>query len=372
MLMESRISKRPTFWWVVSGLLALLAFLFRYIGLVMLPVFLWEGVRVWRAKGIGAASKAATMSIVGLLAGIVILFGRNVAITGNLRGLGKDEVLVQGHFLLSSWKMVSILCGSFGIWSKTRAVLLGTVLVSIILGYCLRVYRVRRTFADKFKGHLDLILVGGACYFLLIAYALRFIADTSYQFEPRYAAPLLPMALIIVYYGLFVCSDQTVPVTPSTLGRFVQNVPKMAGVLFVGFVGYQFAQVNAMQWSTEKDQNILSTPVCEWLRSNCPAGTRFASNKGIEIAFFGDCPCLYLPHRSPNPLIRIPGDMESRLPTAMVQDRCQYLVLLADRGGLPEECWGNFVSDLSRRKVKTKRLKMVFEDETAVVYRIRN
>ena len=366
LLQASRTARRRQLCLLGSSLLAVAAFLTRYLGLAILPLFLWESLLTWRSRGLAAGTKAFLITVTFPVLCVAAVFLRNIAITGNIGGFPLElELPADRAHLAALWYTIRMIgTGNLGVSSGLRATFVcgGAGIVIIIWIALLRHWRSQKR--RLYRHGLDVLLIGGLSYLLVLVHGMSWWATTGdkWVIESRYCAPLTPLIVVVVIFGI---GESPQLVHSSGLKRPVRL---LATLLAASLTLYLAADSFERIRRKSEEDSIRNTGTYRWLKEHCPQGTVIATNKPFETAFLAGWPSLRLPSRAYYPFAKVPEDMDKLLPRKMSHIRCAYVVLFADRGGLADEHVGPFIASLSRRETPTNLLRMVYEDESGVVF----
>ena len=216
---------------------------------------------------------------------------------------------------------------------------------------------------QMFRGGYDLIILFIVCYMLLIAYGMY-----RYQpnFEKRFFAPLIPLVLIFIVSIL----SPAYAVLTNRFSRVERNIKTALLLILVScsviwLTGNTSVFTEKPYWLTRID----TTDTFAWLESNVPTGQTIATNRPFDVSFYGVHSTLKLPSRDWDRGVKIPENINEALPERMVETRAEYLVLFADKDGLREDYFGEFIATLSKRQ-SAGSFEMIFSCDDGVVYQL--
>lgn len=358
LLMSRRAGVHSYCYWA-SGFFAAAAIATRFAGVALLPLFLWDAVRVWKSVGLKKGLKHPALSgsvCVVVIAGLLI---RNLLLSGSIRGFDQPS---PGCSWFDVYRgMVGLIgaqCGIRGFGEVFCSVtVIGAIAVSVAV--CLKKLNSRRYFRDGF----DLILLFMGSYTLAISYAML---EYQPRFEYRFMTPLLPFILVwvaviadIIFHGLR-------RIGPKRIARYGIVTFFLLLALSQGY--RTFSGRRNLLAPGRVTQVIINSQTYRWLVERCPADSIVATNAPYEVAFYAERAALRMPSRDWNSRSVLPEDMETKLPQRMSQLGARYLVLFASPEGLDEQHFGSTLAALSRREAVGQQVVMVYECPDGVVY----
>ncbi len=361
-LQMSRYVNREQFPLYGAGLLAAAAIATRFAGVALIPLFLWETIRIWKSRTEKSAIVFRIIAFLVPLCIVAILFVRNYVLSGTIRGFQCPNP--QRSIYAAICSVMQGIALQFGIkgFKAQIAILFLIFLVIVIL---VRSKMDRNIQALK-KG-LDMIIL-----FMVSYTGVIIVAMVRYQphLELRFVAPLVPFILITAVFIIELAwRSMTVTRIHKLLlhsGRIIFIILIIVGLLFtLWWKSSFFSPVETV------NKRFLSSQTFGWLKTSLPPETIIATNEPFKVAFWGGYPTLRLINRLWNPYHDIPDDMCYQLPRRMSEVGSHYLILFADEDGLDEEHFGEFVSALSRRKrADIDKFRLMYNCSDGVVYHL--
>jgi len=345
---------------LLAGLSAAAAVATRLIGVVFIPMFGWEALRTWRRRGFGPAVGVFAYSGLLPLLCFAALFVRGLLLSGSVRGV--DLLEIDRTFGQAMQEMLVGTINSFGIWNfGPKALLAGSapvgaaalILYSSVKGSKIGARLARRGF--------DALLWAAGSYFVLFSWAMATHQPSSeWRFWVPLAVLVLLAVIVLIRWGWHVGSRRT-------LRQF--RALRRAGWLVTLALLCAYLAYDTTGRLDVKPQKVTTaeTKTFAWIMEHCPPPALVTTNRNAQLAYLGGYSAMDLPGQ----FYRIPNDMRTFLPKRMAEVGSRYMVLFANKEGLPEEHNGDFVAALSRRQQLDCPLKLVFQCEDGAVYALK-
>lgn len=359
-----------------SGCAALAACAARTIGIVLLPLFLWEALRSWKRSGIRDAVRTVLLTLPVPLSFVVAWISRNMV----LRGVPTGVPFPPTHRSLGAVfeGVMSIIAEQFTEGDIRSMVLQAGMLLGIPTMALLIIPQGRRAISRLLGSGLDLVLLAAALYAGLLMYAFF---TTQPVFEPRHATPLVPWVLIAA--AAVIVSGW------ETIGRVRLRLPGglicMVGSLALMVVHGAARSIRSLPHSQRGKEFGIESDSCQWVMSHIKPGSILVTNVPYTVSFFTGIHTMNPMYRhSWNAFERLPPDLDKALVQKMEELNARYVLLIRvtdgqsrEAGdnfekGLPAEVWGEFVARLSRGEDTSGRFEKVYECPRGVVYKLRD
>ncbi len=370
----ARLSNHPGRWTLAASLSASAVVATRYTGIAVIGLFVFEIGYLWKQNLTWRTVVRRVSCFILPMLTFALFFVRNKLILGLFRGYHQnppgrsvyDSVVgVINHTLneLALERVFISLLYRIGLWEYRKLFLLVAVLLLIIWLFMSFRRSKLKDIMQMFRGGYDLIILFIVCYMLLIAYGMY-----RYQpnFEKRFFAPLIPLVLIFIVSIL----SPAYAVLTNRFSRVERNIKTALLLILVScsviwLTGNTSVFTEKPYWLTRID----TTDTFAWLESNVPTGQTIATNRPFDVSFYGVHSTLKLPSRDWDRGVKIPENINEALPERMVETRAEYLVLFADKDGLREDYFGEFIATLSKRQ-SAGSFEMIFSCDDGVVYQL--
>lgn len=348
------------FWW--SSICGALAILTRLAGIALLGIFAYEFLRVL-VFGRGKEKRAAFVFMIPFIV-VAAIFVRNYIGSGTIKGMSVPET---GRGLWESFVgVVFMASNSFFIHKheSLKFIAAGFLFVPVLMMLFSR--RGRECAVKLVKKGYDILLLFVLFYTFIIVYGM---SSHLPRFEKRYQVPLVPFVLICAVV-LIVCGWSVL----SYIGLKKTSRLGMAAWLLVflcsSVAPFYLYRTNILEragkWRTVKD-----TKTFDWITGHIKGGTVVCSERAFETVFWGGYTTIRVPRKYWNPKRPVPTEMEEKIPDVMRRADCEYMVLFAEHGEFKAEEYGEFVSELSRRRGYEDMFEISYDCEDGVVYKLK-
>ena len=359
-----------------SGCTASGAFLTRWIGVTLVPLFVWESLVAFRRGGIKQGGRTAVLTLTLPVVVISSFLTRNYRIMGSTHGLWEKPGPPQswiGHVLGFGGRLQELL--DLTVPGARVTTVFGLLVVPVAILIFSRKWRpeIGRIFASG----LDLVLLAAVFYMVGCAHSL---ATILMYYDPRFSAPLYPLISIagvtLIASGWDALRD----------GRFRRCAAVgLAVSLSICVMGEARRSFDNLPRTSPSGDYGTTIGAYTYVTARSGPGSIIVTNTPSMVSFFSGVPTVCLPYRHPwLAWQKIPDDIDRVLPEKMKQIGADYLLLLRVidglpreewiglENGLPEDVWGKFIADISRGEDVSKELEKVYECPRGVVYKLRD
>lgn len=345
---------------ILGSICASAAIMSRYVGVALIPIFIWEVVVLIKNKRVTSKYISSIVSIILPVVTAAALFIRNYLFSGLLRGIDLPEV--ERSFLSAFKGTAKMIFSQFDLGNRSAAVIIAFALLFLVYVYFNK--ELRREMSKLFFSGLDVIII-----YVLSYTGLIFISMVYKQpnFEVRFMSPLVPYLYILVIVSLyFIWNSLRFRVSSKVLSG---GIMLFLCILTVGTLYKTYLQLPYFFDNKDRNYSFLNSCTYKWIAQNYKKDVAIATNEPFRLSFFGGYFVIKLPSSNWDKFTKIPENMDSLLPERMSVLGARSLALFNEIKG---EHYGQYLAGLYMNREDHDKFLLVNECEDGVVYELKN
>ncbi len=344
---------------LAAGICASLAFLTRFPGIALIPVFLWEIFILIKNKDTKSKYVSATFAVMLPVITTAAIFIRNYIISGNIYGWNHPPF--ERSYLNAFIGTLNSLFQQFPLGK--RSVTLITIFATLFMIYIILNRDARRELLKYIHSGLDLIILFTVSYTVVISLAL---AATQEVFEIRFMTPLVPFLFILSIFVIVFVWEMV------RLKGF-HKISLIGVILSLGIITFgncykTYLRSGEFFIKQEGFYSILKSSTYKWIKENYEENVIITTNKPYHLSFFGGYSTIRLPNRSFLTHERIPEDMELILPERMSKFGSRVLALFDE---VDEQYQGNYIVRLFNKREDDENFVLIQKFPDGVIYSLK-